>query len=165
LDRNRARIEKKKETFRHFFHLTTRTGVTTTTTTLFSHSTPPPLPPATQQPIRIFELRPAFVYLYHRGKLIKDIAEFFGVGRDTVSDAVQRYHETNSNRNRAGSGRPRSATGEEHVKEVRQRIEQDSTNKCNSIRKLATDLDISSSAAHRILLRLLRELLMISLAV
>jgi transposase len=148
LDRNRARIEKKKETFRHFFHLTTRTRATTTTTTTRS---PPPPPPVTQQPIRIFELRPAFVYLYHRGKLIKDIAELFGVGRDTVSDAVQRYYETNSNRNRAGSGRPRSATDEEHVEEVRQRIEEDSTNKCNSIRKLATDLDISSSSAHRIL--------------
>ena len=37
------------------------------------------------------EFRPAFVYLKQKGKTITAIAEFFGVHRDTVSNAIKRF--------------------------------------------------------------------------
>jgi transposase len=143
LQRGRKRVNDRRESFRAAL------GLSGTTTPQLSSTTPTPA--TTQQPIRIAELRPAFVYLHCQGKTFTEIAEFFGVNRKTVSDAVARYDETGSNRNRPGSGRPRDATGEENVEEVKRRIEEDPSNRCNSVRKLAADLDISIGSAHKIL--------------
>lgn len=60
--------------------------------------------------IKVSELRPAFVYLKQKGKPINAIAKFFGIRWNTVNDAVIRFEETGSNKNRAGSGRKRTAT-------------------------------------------------------
>jgi transposase len=69
--------------------------------------------------IKKAELRPAFVYLSkERGKSFKDIADFFGVDRGTVSDAVKRFNETGGNKNRAGSGGKRPARTEDNIQEV-----------------------------------------------
>ena len=56
--------------------------------------------------IKLSELRPAFVYLSQKGKTFKAIAEFFEVKPHTVNNAVKRFSETGSNKNRRGSGRP-----------------------------------------------------------
>ena len=53
--------------------------------------------------IKKSELRPAFVYLHRQGKTFTEIADFFGVKRQTVSDAVRRFDESGSNGNRPGS--------------------------------------------------------------
>jgi transposase len=59
--------------------------------------------------IKKAELRPAFVYLSKEcGKTFQDIAEFFEITRQTVSNAVNRFDETESNKNRSGSGRKRT---------------------------------------------------------
>jgi transposase len=59
------------------------------------------------------------VYLNkEREKTFKDIAEFFGVTRQTVSNAANRFDETWSNKNRAESGRKRTARSEKNIQQI-----------------------------------------------
>jgi transposase len=104
--------------------------------------------------IKKAELRPAFVYLNkQRGKKFTEIAALFGVHRTTVSDAIRRFDETSSNKNRPGSGRKRTATGEIKRQEVAEAITQNPSTKVNSTRKLARRFRISNASVHRILTR------------
>jgi transposase len=103
--------------------------------------------------IKKAELRPAFVYLHQNEKSFKEIAKLFGVDQRTVSDAVKRFNETGSSKNRPGSGRKRTATGEIKRQAVADAIAQNPSTKVNSTRKLARKLRISNASVHRILTR------------
>jgi transposase len=106
--------------------------------------------------IRLLELRPAFVYLNQKGKSVRDIAKLFGVDKNTVSRAVKRFNETGTNKNRAGSGRPRTATSAANQEAVANEIAANPSTKFNSIRKLSRRLRISRRSVQRILRRDLR---------
>lgn len=99
------------------------------------------------------ELRPAYVYLKQKGKTITAIAEFFGVHRDTISDAIRRFEQSGSNKNRSGSGRPRTATSVVNQEAVSNEIAANPSTKFNSARKLARRLLISRRSVQRILRR------------
>jgi transposase len=108
--------------------------------------------------IKKAELRPAFVHLSkERGKTFKDIAEFFGVSRQTVSNAVNRFNETGSNNNRAGSGRKRTARIEENIQQIADLLKLNNHTKLrngttgSSSRKLAARLGKSQQSILRIL--------------
>jgi transposase len=93
---------------------------------------------STMREIKKSELRPAFVYLNkQQGKSYKSIAEFFGVNRHTVSDAINHFEETGRNNNRPGSGRKRTATDRDNQEAVANAIAQNPSTKVNSARKLA----------------------------
>ena len=66
-------------------------------------------------PIKKAKLRPAFVWLYQKGKTFKAIAEFFGVDRETVSRAIKQFEATGTHKNRKGSGRKRTATSDANI--------------------------------------------------
>ena len=64
-------------------------------------------------------LRKAFVYCHQeRGKTRQQIAEFFGVGRNAVGEAIRRHSEAGTTKNRTGQGRKRSARDVEHRTQV-----------------------------------------------
>lgn len=103
--------------------------------------------------IKKAELRPAFVYLSQRGKSSREIAKFFGVDKDTVNRAINRFNETGSNKNKPGSGRPRTATDASHQQAVANEIASNPSTKFNSARKLARRLSLKRSSVQRILKR------------
>uniref|UniRef100_A0A915E498 Transposase n=1 Tax=Ditylenchus dipsaci TaxID=166011 RepID=A0A915E498_9BILA len=71
--------------------------------------------------------------------------------RNTVGNAVRRFEETGSNKNRIGQGRPRSARDEENVAAAAIAITAEPSTKFNSTRKLGKKMAISRDSAHRIL--------------
>uniref|UniRef100_A0A915DAQ7 Transposase n=1 Tax=Ditylenchus dipsaci TaxID=166011 RepID=A0A915DAQ7_9BILA len=73
------------------------------------------------------------------------------LGRNTVGNAVRRFEETGSNKNRIGQGRPRSARDEENVAAAAIAITAEPSTKFNSTRKLGKKMAISRDSAHRIL--------------
>src|SRR5689334_2232279 len=89
------------------------------------------------------DFRSAFVHLRNRGKKIGDIAKLFGVGRNTVSRTINRFEATGSNKNRSGSGRPRTARNEENVAAAAIAITAEPSTKINSTRKMARQMQIS----------------------
>ena len=93
--------------------------------------------------IRKQELRSAFIQAKQQGRSISEIARFFGVKWDTVNNAMKRFEETGSNKNREGSGRRRSARDEETVFATALAITADPSTKRNSTRKLSKKLGIS----------------------
>ena len=50
------------------------------------------------------------------------VANLFGVSPNVVGDAVKRFEETGTCKNRRGQGRSRSATDSGHVEEARQHL-------------------------------------------
>jgi transposase len=106
--------------------------------------------------IKKAELRPAFVWLHQKGKSNREIAKFFGVDKNTVNDAINRFNETGSNMNRSGSGRPRTATNVANQEAVANEIAANPSTKFNSARKLSRRLSISRTSVRRILKRDLR---------
>lgn len=106
--------------------------------------------------IKIAELRPAFVYLHQHNKTTTDIAKLFNVHRKTVRDAIARYNETGSHKNRKGSGRPRTATSRRNQCAVMVAISKNPSSRVNSARKLGRRLGISRRSVQRILRRDLR---------
>ena len=106
--------------------------------------------------IKKSELRPAFVYLNQKGKTRTEIAEFFGVSRKMVGAAIERFESTGSNKNKGGSGRPRTATSVANQDAVASEIAANPSTKFNSARKLSRRLSISRTSIRRILKRDLR---------
>lgn len=70
-----------------------------------------------------------------------------GVKRNFVYKTIRRFQETASTKDRARSGRPRSARTPRVIKVVRERIRR---KKNRSIRKMAADLNVSIGTAHTI---------------
>lgn len=104
--------------------------------------------------IKKADLRPAFVWLHQKkNKTFKEIADIFGVTRQMVSNAVKRFNETNSNKNRKGSGRQKTATSNANIQVVANLIAQNPSTKVNSARKLARRLRTSRRSIQRILTR------------
>lgn len=101
--------------------------------------------------IKKSELRPAFVYLKQQGKSVDAIRKIFGVSWKTVNDAVKRFEETASNKNRTGSGRKRTAKSDANIQAVADAIAQNPSTKVNSTRKLARRLRISQTSVCEIL--------------
>jgi len=102
--------------------------------------------------------RPAACYLVEVMKRNKsEVADFFGVERHRVYDAVKRYNETGGHKNRKGQGRKRTSRDEAHIKEAQNHLNQNSHTKKkngvtgNSKRKLAKKLQISPTSAYEIL--------------
>jgi transposase len=89
------------------------------------------------------ELRAAFVYLKQKGKRIGAIANLFDVQPRTVSNAVKRFEDTSSNKNRKGQGRRRSARDEENAGAAAIAIALDPSTKKHSTRRLARMMSIS----------------------
>jgi hypothetical protein len=108
--------------------------------------------------ISIDQLRPAFVFLVkEKKKSRREVAKFFGVGRDTVNEAVNRFEGTGSFKNRPGQGRPRTSTDPDHVEAARQLIQQNPRTTSRggiagrSVRSVARMLGIRRESSRRIL--------------
>lgn len=102
--------------------------------------------------------RPAACYLVLEKKMDRqDVAKLFGVSRQRVSRAVDRFEETGEHKNREGQGRKRTARDEDHIEQVNELLDLNNHTKRhngesgNSVRKLAKKLEISKSSAHEIL--------------
>jgi transposase len=108
----------------------------------------------------ILQLRPAFVYLVSEmGKSRREVARFFGIRKGTVDEALRRYAQTGSNKNRTGQGRTRTSTDQARVEEVRQLLSRNNRTRrrngvpASSTRKLANRLNNSRTSVRRILKR------------
>jgi transposase len=104
--------------------------------------------------ITIEQLRPAIVFLVKdKGMPYTEVAKLFDVKRHTVSNAVKRFEETGSFKNRAGQGRKLDSAC---VQEVRKHLLQNprTTRKGrivgNSVRKLGRKLRINREKVRRI---------------
>lgn len=107
--------------------------------------------------INVKDLRSAFIYLNkQKNKTIKEISEFFGANRDTVSRAIKRFEETGTCEDRERSGRPKTATSNAQQEAISNAIAQNPSTKVNSARKLERRFRISRSSIRRILKRDLR---------
>ena len=102
--------------------------------------------------------RPAACYLVLEKKMTrKDVAKLFGVNRERVSTAIDRYEDTGEHKNRSGQGRKRTARDETHVEQVKELLDLNNHTKRrngesgNSTRKIAKKLNISQMSADRIL--------------
>lgn len=102
--------------------------------------------------------RPAVCYLVKTMKQTrKDVAKLFGVGRKRVENAVKRFEETESHKDRAGKGRKRTARNEDKIQEAQELLQQNTHTKIrnnesgNSTRKLGKKLNISHESARQIL--------------
>jgi len=102
--------------------------------------------------------RPAAYYLVKVRKMKqKDVASIFGVYPNKVSDAIKRFDETGSNKDRAGKGRKRTARSDENVQKATDLLQLNNHTKLrsgvsgNSSTKLGSKLGISQKSAWRIL--------------
>lgn len=94
--------------------------------------------------ISLEDLRPAMVWLDKKKSwTFQQIAELFNTTRQTVSRAVNRFEEKGDFKDKARSGRPATATGKNHQKQLEEEIEKDGHTRVNSTRKLARKLKVS----------------------
>ena len=79
--------------------------------------------------------RPAACYLVEVMKRNKsEVANFFGVERHRVSDAIKRYNETGGHKNRECQGRKRTSRDEAHIEEAQEHLSQNNhTKKRNGV--------------------------------
>lgn len=97
------------------------------------------------------EFRAAVIKKFLQGECPGDIfrsLKSLGVKRDFVYRTIRRYRDTSSFDDRKRSGRPRSARTERVIKITRERIRRKPQ---RSVRKMATDLNVSKTTMHRVL--------------
>lgn len=101
------------------------------------------------------DLRPAIVKLWQDGKRKCEISRLLDVPESTVRDAIKRFEETGSNKDRARSGRPTTANILENRQKIEDKIchcqgheEGHFHSKTDSVRKLGRELGISKSKVH-----------------
>lgn len=92
-------------------------------------------------------MRDAIIALHKKGKTTKEIVKTLDVARRTVQFTVKRYKELQSNKDRAGRGRKKTATSSRVVEIVRKRIKR---NPRRSQRQMASDIGISPRSIGRI---------------
>ena len=104
------------------------------------------------------ELRAGIVRLHQQGYKVMEIARMLNCANQTVSYAIKRFEETGSNDDRPRSGRPATATTEESIQLIADRIcycndheEGHIHSQSDSKRKLATELGVSASSALRMI--------------
>jgi transposase len=97
------------------------------------------------------ELSPAFCWLVKKGKTRQEVAEFFGVSRHAVGNAVKRFEEQGHHGNRSGQGRSRSSTTKEKVAEMEALLKVDPHTRMSSSRKLARRMGVSHWAVRTML--------------
>jgi transposase len=94
--------------------------------------------------------RIVIISLHHAGKTNKDIFNILksqGICLRFIQRTIQRYKECGSTADRQRTGRPKSASTPVMVQKIRCRLKR---NPHQSLRKMATQLSISSSSVHRI---------------
>uniref|UniRef100_A0A915DVP8 Paired domain-containing protein n=1 Tax=Ditylenchus dipsaci TaxID=166011 RepID=A0A915DVP8_9BILA len=64
------------------------------------------------------ELRAGIVRLHEQGYSVMDISRMMKCPNQTVSYAIRRYEETQSNADRPRSGRPATATTPENIRKI-----------------------------------------------
>jgi transposase len=97
------------------------------------------------------ELRAGIIRLFEQGKSGRQIAKDMNLPQRTVSDAIKRFQETGSNKDRARSGRPKTARTPANIRKVKGRIQRNPSSRKNSTRKMGAALDMSNASVHNIL--------------
>ena len=104
------------------------------------------------------DLRAGIVRLHQQGNSQAEISRLLDVNKSTVSRAIKRFEETGSNKDRPRSGRPVTATTDENMQLIADKIcycndheEGHIHSKSDSTRKLVTVLGISHMSVHKMI--------------
>ncbi len=92
-------------------------------------------------------VRELVVDSFQKGISQAEISKSLGIPKQTVSYTIKRFLETDSNEDRPGRGRKRTATSEKNQRRVERKIER---NPNYSLRQLSSELNIHHASIHRI---------------
>lgn len=92
--------------------------------------------------------RVAVIQLYESGKSAADIIKLLRMKRSTVFDAIKRYKELGTAKDRPRSGRPGNVTTPENLNKLRCRIRR---NPEKSIRKIAKEMKIGRESVRKMI--------------
>jgi transposase len=77
--------------------------------------------------------------MHERGLNKHKVAELLGISRTTVIDDIRRYEETESNEDRPGRGRKKTARSKRNIQRVKGMIQRNRTTKIRSKKYIKID--------------------------